>query len=196
MRARTAAVMFFALIVAAHSAVVLAQESGSRLDALMHELAQRRRGHAAFVERQYLAILDRPLESSGELFYDAPERIEKRTLQPKPGSLLLDGGTVTVQRGTRTYAGSLRDYPQLAPFMESIRATLAGDRAALERSFTVSLESQGADWTLALVPRDAAAAAVVGHVRIAGVGALIHEVEVQRADGDRSLMTIHELPDK
>lgn len=190
-----AAMVMVALGVAAQGALVLAAESGARLDAILQELAQRRHGHAAFVERQYLAILERPLESSGELFYDAPDRVEKRTLRPKPASLLLDQGTVTVQRATRTYTASLHDYPQLTALMEGMRATLAGDRIALEQSYTLSLDSVDAtNWTLALVPRDAAVARVVARIRIVGAGAAVHEVEVQRGDGDRSVMTIHELP--
>ncbi len=45
---------------------------------LLKLLAARRHGHVTFTEVQRLAILDRPLESSGELLYDAPDRLEKR----------------------------------------------------------------------------------------------------------------------
>ena len=191
---RTAAWFFTVLAIGSCGAISLASAGDSRLDDVMRELAQRRHGHAAFVERQYLAILERPLESSGELFYDAPGRIEKRTLLPKPSSLMLDGGTVSIRRGSRTYAASLRDYPQLASLMGSIRATLAGDRAALEQSYALSFAADGIGWTLTLVPRDLAVAAVVARMRISGTGATVLEVEVRRADGDRSVMTIHELP--
>jgi len=34
-----------------------------------------------FTEMQHLAMLERPLESSGELLYDAPDRLEKRHAQ-------------------------------------------------------------------------------------------------------------------
>ena len=47
------------------------------LDRLMGLLAQRKHGHVTFVEQHFLALLDRPLESSGELLYDAPDRLEK-----------------------------------------------------------------------------------------------------------------------
>lgn len=174
-------------------ALAYSVEPGSRLDTLMHELAQRQHGHASFVERQYLAILDRPLESSGELFYDAPNHIEKRTLLPKPASLMLDGGIVTIRRGTRTYTASLRDYPLFAALLESIRATLAGDRASLEQAYTLSFTSEKAEWTLGLVPRDRAVAAIVARVRIAGAEDTVREVEIRRADGDRSVMTIKDL---
>ena len=193
---RLCAVMLAVLIVVSPGTLAFTEEQGSRLDELMHLLAQRQHGHAAFVERQYLAILERPLESSGELFYDAPDRIEKRTLRPKPESLVLEKGVVTVRRGARTYALSLRDYPQFAPLIESVLATLAGDRAALERAYTLSLDSADAAWTLGLAPREVAVSAVVARIRITGVGEFVREVEVQRTDGDRSVMTVSELPGK
>ena len=49
----------------------------------------------------------------------------------------------------------LKQYPQVVPFIESIRATLAGDRAALEQIFKVDFEGSFEHWTLELVPLDA-----------------------------------------
>jgi hypothetical protein len=171
-----------------------ADEAGNALGQLMQQLARRQHGHAAFVERQYIAILDRPLEASGELFYEAPDRLEKRTLLPRAESLVLDKGVVNVRRGKHSYALALRDYPQVAPFIDSIRATLAGDLAALERTYVVQFETAGDDWRLLLTPRDPKLAAVIARIRISGTRETIAEVAVERADGDRSIMTISELP--
>src|SRR5660398_102116 len=52
------------------------------IDQLMHDLAQTRSGRASFVEKKSIAMLDKPVESSGELFYWAPDHLEKRTLKP------------------------------------------------------------------------------------------------------------------
>ena len=187
-----AAVAALSLALAAIAPAVRA--AAPALEALMQRLAERRHGHAAFVERQYIKVLDRPLESSGELFYDAPDRLEKRTLLPKPASLLLDKGTLSMRRGKHNYLLDVRDYPQLAPFIDSIRATLAGDLAALERSYELRLAGGAAGWTLVLVPRDAALAVVVARIGIAGAGDQLGEITVERGDGDRSVMTITELP--
>jgi len=165
------------------------------LPQLMQRLAKRQHGHATFVERQFIAILDRPLESSGELFYDAPDRLEKRTLAPKAESLVLDKGTLSVHRGARSYALGLKDYPQIAPFIDSIRATLAGDLAALESSYTLSFQGDSASWRLVLVPREAKLAAQIARIRISGSADVVSEVVVERADGDRSVMRIREVPD-
>lgn len=160
------------------------------LDRLMGLLAQRKHGHVTFVEEHFLGVLDRPVESSGELLYDAPERLEKRTLKPKPESLVLQNGVITAHRGRHTYVLNLSDYPQIVPLIDSIRATLAGDRAALERIFRVTLDGGLEHWTLLLVPSDATVAKTVKEIRIEGARDAIHSVEIQQADGDRSLLTI------
>ena len=64
---------------------------------LMNDLAQKTGGRAKFVEKQYLAVLDKPLVSSGELSYTAPNRLEKRTLAPKPELITLDDDTLYVE---------------------------------------------------------------------------------------------------
>jgi outer membrane lipoprotein-sorting protein len=167
-----------------------ARAADSALDQVMSALAQRKHGHVTFVEKKYLALLDRPVESSGELLYDAPDRLEKKTLEPKPESLVLEGGTVSAQRGRRHYVLDLKQYPQVIPFIESIRATLAGDRAALEQVFKVDFTGSFDHWALGLVPRDPKLARTVKEIHIEGEKDVIHSVEIREADGDRSLLTI------
>ncbi|TLZ13944.1 MAG: outer membrane lipoprotein carrier protein LolA [Gammaproteobacteria bacterium] len=179
---------------AARAAAGTADEATSpqpvEYERLLKLLAARRHGHVTFTEVQRLAILDRPLESSGELLYDAPDRLEKRTLNPRAETLVLEHGVLTAHRGHRTYLMPLRDYPQVAPFIESIRATLAGDREALERLFRVGFEGSLAHWSLLLVPTDARLAGAVREIRIEGERDAIRSVDIRHGDGDRSLLRI------
>lgn len=178
--------------VAAHGAAAPSAVAGGTdaLDEVMHSLAQRRHGQVSFVEQQFLSMLKRPVESYGELTYDAPNRLEKRTVEPRPETLLVDGEVVTVQRGRRSHVLDLKAYPQILPFIESIRATLAGDRAALERLFRVEFTGSEMRWTLALTPRDAQLAKTVAEIRIDGSMDELSRVEIRQPDGDRSLMTL------
>lgn len=160
------------------------------LDKLMHRLSDRRGGKAQFVERQYLSMLKAPVESAGNLYFEAPDHLEKRTLTPKPESVVIERGTLTFERGSRRRSVPLSSYPQLGAFIESIRATLAGDRAALEALYRLDLRDDGRGWTLSLTPRDERLARLVKTVRIAGHDDLIDSMEIQRVDGDRSVMTI------
>ena len=172
------------------AAVAIAAAPGQDLDQLMALLAKRQHGHVSFVEAHFLAVLDRPVESSGELLYDAPDRLEKRTLKPKPETVILEHGVITAHRGHHTYVLNLGDYPQIVPLIDSIRATLAGDRASLEHFFKVTLEGSLEHWTLLLLPSDPSVGKSVQQIRIEGAQDAIHTVEIQQADGDRSLLTI------
>ena len=157
---------------------------------LLRLLAERRHDHVTFTEVQQLAILDRPLHSSGELLYDAPDRLEKRTLEPRREDLLLEHGMLSIERDHHRRSVALRDFPQAVPLVESLRATLAGDRAALARYFTVQFSGTLAHWTLELTPTDATVERSVQHIVITGETDRIRTVQIRQSDGDTSTLTI------
>ena len=163
------------------------------IDQLMHGLAETRSDHASFVEKKSVAMLDQPVESSGELFYSAPDHLEKRTLKPKPESMTVDGDTLTIERGHQKHRLQLQSYPELAAFIDSIRGTLAGERSALERSYQLSLAGTNEHWTLQLLPLDIKMQKVIKRIRIAGEKNTVHSVEIIQADGDSSVMLIERL---
>ncbi len=185
---RLARTALFAALLALPSGAALAADFD--LGQLMQTLAQNRGNRAVFVEKKYLAVLDKPVESSGELLYVAPGRLEKRTLKPRPESVVLDGGILTVERGKQRHQLVLQDYPEVSAFVESIRGTLAGDRKALERVYGLHLEGSPERWTLYLLPNDPKMAALVSRIRIAGTKGEVRSVEILQADGDRSVMAI------
>ncbi len=164
------------------------------IDQLMQSLATSRDGHASFVETKSIAMLDKPVESSGELFYTAPDRLEKRTLKPKPESMLLEKGKLTVEQRGKKHVLSLQNYPEIAAFIDSIRGTLAGDRKALERTYKLSMEGEEQGWSLTLLPIEDKMKKIVTKINIKGVANALRTIEISQADGDSSLMTITPLP--
>lgn len=163
------------------------------IDQLMHGLAQTRSAQARFVEKKSIAILDQPVESSGELLYTAPDRLEKRTIKPKPETMVVNGDNLQIERGRQKIQLQLQTYPELAAFIDSIRGTLAGDRKALERSYQLSLEGSAQSWTLRLVPVDSKMKQVVALIRMTGVRDEIRSIHVTQVDGDSSLMLIEKV---
>jgi len=174
-------------------APVISQALDWDIDQLMRGLAQTRSSHASFVEKKFIAMLDKPVESSGELFYSAPDHLEKRTLKPKAESMTVDAGSLIIERGRRKHQLQLQDYPELAAFIDSIRGTLAGDRKALERNYRLNLDGSAEHWTLHLLPTDEKMLAVVRRIRITGVRDAVRSIEISQADGDSSLMLIEKL---
>lgn len=193
--------LVFSLRVMRHVSVALAlmlvpavsHAAGWDIDQLMRGLAQIRSGHASFVEQKFIAMLDKPVESSGELFYTAPDRLEKRTLKPNPESMILDRGTLVIERGRQIHRLQSQDYPELAAFIDSIRGTLAGERKALERNYRLSLNGTVEHWTLQLLPVDEKMQAAVKRIRIVGARDAVRSIEITQADGDSSLMHIEKL---
>jgi hypothetical protein len=84
----------------------------------------------------------------------------------------------------------LHRYPQILPFIESIRGTLAGDRSALERLFHLEFAGSVGRWSMILEPLDRSLAQVVKQVQIDGARDQLLRVEIRQPDGDRSLMTL------
>ncbi|MHB1062114.1 MAG: LolA family protein, partial [Thiobacillus sp.] len=58
----------------------LAQAAPLSIAELMVGLAKHPQGAATFTETKTISILEQPIESSGELLFIAPARLEKRTL--------------------------------------------------------------------------------------------------------------------
>ncbi|MBS0366409.1 MAG: outer membrane lipoprotein carrier protein LolA [Proteobacteria bacterium] len=179
----------------AATAPTTADAASPELDAVMKLLAARQRGHVTYTETQELSVLSQPLHSSGELLYVAPDHLEKRALLPRAETLIIDGDTLLAQRGHRTLKVPLREHPQLAPLAASLRATLAGDRAALQSHFRLQFSGNTAAWTLLLEPTDPELMRQVRRIRIEGAGDALRSFELVQANGDRSLLMLgREIP--
>lgn len=160
------------------------------LQQLMDALAQNKSGRATFVETKHLSVLSKPVESSGELLFTAPDRLEKRTIKPKPESLTVNADELLIERGSQKYRLKLQSYPELAAFIVSVRGTLAGDRKALESVYRLNLEGTASRWTLQLQPLAQAMQATIRTIRIDGVQDQLNKIEIIQADGDSSVMLI------
>lgn len=160
------------------------------LDRLMSTLGQKKSGRASFVETKYLSIASEPVTSSGELMFTAPDHLEKRTDSPKPEDLVVDGDKLTIERNGHKYTLALTQYPDLSAFIESIRATLSGNRFALEQVYKVAVTGTGDDWTLTLTPLDSRMLKTISTITLTGTRDVLHSVAIQQADGDHSLMRL------
>ena len=163
---------------------------------LMATLAQRRSGEAKFVEQRFVSVLDQTLTYTGTLTFSAPDKLARHTLTPRPESFVVEGNQLTLQRGERVRRLTLDSVPELAAMVEAMRGTLSGDGSALQRYFKPTVQGAASRWTLTLVPLDVRLLGVVRQLRIDGFQADVRVVELQLADGDRSVMTIEPVSSK
>ena len=163
---------------------------------LMNELAKHKGGKAKFVEKKTISLLDKPMVSTGEMSYIAPGYLEKRTLTPKPEILILDKDMLSIERDKQKLSINLSNQPEALAFIDSIRGTLTGNRAALEKNYGLYLSGNSDKWVLTLLPSEPKIAALVLRIVVSGSKNQIRSIEYLQADGDRSLMTIEPLETK
>ena len=96
-------------------AVALPASAAFDIGQLMGDLARHKGGKAKFVEKKYFAILDKPVVSTGEMTYTAPDRLEKRTLTPKVETLLLDKDILSIERDKQKLSINLANQPVFLP---------------------------------------------------------------------------------
>jgi len=160
---------------------------------LFAELARARPERAAFTEKKFLALLDKPVESSGELAFTPPDKIEKITLKPRPERVTVDRDSVTLERNGKRQSLRLKENPAVAVLVESVRGTLAGDLASLTRTYSIAMQGDANRWRLTLRPLDPSLATMVERVEVGGTQARVTVVEIFQADGDRSVMALAPL---
>lgn len=189
-RRRILALWLASAVLAPHA---FAQPSTFDLAQLMQALGQVRAGEATFTEKRSVAILERTLESSGRMSFEAPDTFVRETLKPRREKIAIVGNTVTMSLGTRSRSVPLDSVPEAAVIMEAVRGTLTGNREAIERNFAAGVSGTAQRWSLELKPREARLRELVISVRLSGEKASVREVSVAMADGDRSVMTLEPL---
>ena len=160
---------------------------------LMQNMGQYRERTGRFVETRHMKVLDKPLRSTGEVRYVAPQLFEKKTIEPAAELLRVDGDALRVERGGKTYNVRLSSQPQAAAFVDVIVGLLTGDAGKLERSYDYELKGTAKKWTLAMVPRDAKMKSIISKVIASGDREQVRTIEYQQTDGDRSVMVIEPL---
>lgn len=160
------------------------------LPELMTLLAKQKSGEARFTEQRFVHGLEGPLDASGTLSFDAPDKLVRRTLSPRIETMAVEGNTLTLSRGGRNRTLALDSMPELLGLVEAMRGTLTGDGATLQRYFKSTVTGSAAKWTLDLVPMDSRLAAQVRSMRISGRASDVLGLDMEFVGGDRSSMNI------
>lgn len=155
------------------------------LDELFAGLAAQPRSEVHFVEERHDQLLGLPLRSEGILRYQAPDYLSKTIERGGEGSYEFSAGQLRIERRGAQHELALDSHPLLLAISTALRATLAGDRAALEQYFELRLAGQHDDWQLRLHPLDGAVARVLREIHIQGADARILRIESEERSGDR-----------
>lgn len=176
--------------------VALPALAGFDVGQLMRDLASHKGGKVRFTERKYLAVLDKPIVATGEMVYTAPDRLEKINLTPKPETLVLDRDILSIEREKQKISINLAQQPEALAFVESIRGTLSGNQAALEKNYLLHLTGTQEKWVLTLLPSDQKIATFIQRITVSGSRNQIRSIEYLQADGDRSVLSLDRIPEQ
>ncbi|MFI9654795.1 outer membrane lipoprotein carrier protein LolA [Guyparkeria sp. GHLCS8-2] len=165
------------------------------IEELATALADRGTDSTDYQQTRYLGILDEPLESSGRLSFEPPDRLVQAQREPQARTLTLDGEQLTFEADGRRRVVQLDDSPEGAAFADSLRGILNGRIDVLREDYELVLsERPGDGWRLNLLPlRDELAERirrieVIGQIE-AGV-ADVERLTLEFANGDRSVMQL------
>ena len=158
------------------------------LEGVMAGMAGARGVVAEFREVKELALLSAPLESRGVLHFVPPDRMVRRTLEPVPSELVVDGSRVVFRDGAGA-GGAPADLsadPSARQFVDNVTTIFRGDLAALRERYEVAFEADGPRWRLALTPRDPVVRHFVASLALEGEGEGLRQMVLVERDGDRT----------
>jgi hypothetical protein len=170
-----------ALACAAPPGFAQAVDSGWILRALARPAPMR----TDFVEVRGSALLKTPLRLVGEYRRPDADTLVREVRAPYRETTTLRAGEAVIARaGKAPRRFALSRVPELAGLQASFGALLAGDRAGIERDYTLLAQGTRTRWTLTLTPRERALAARVRAIVLYGQGAELRCIETRPVKGD------------
>lgn len=160
------------------------------MDALMARFAKAPGVFARYREEKHIALLQQPLVNEGTIHFAPPGRLARHTTKPLASSLVIDDNKVTFGGAEGSESLDLGTNPVARAFVDSFVMLLAGNRAGLERYFTIKFESVHGPkaapdaWHLTLIPRTTPMDKVIKEMTVDGHGLVIKEMVVRESSGD------------
>ncbi|WP_278249823.1 LolA-related protein [Lysobacter enzymogenes] len=164
---------------------------------ILPRLAQPLPARTDFVEVRGSALLKAPLRVSGEYRRPDADTLVREVREPyaetttirtgaKPGQ----GEVSIVRAGKPPRRFSLSRAPELVALQASFGALLGGDRAELERHYTLAAQGTRRQWSIAMTPKDAQVAARVREIVLLGRDEELRCIETRPARGSEQQRTL------
>ncbi len=175
-----------------------ASRDGAKIDPVFAHLKLDRLS-CKFSEQKHIALLARPLESTGTIYFDRDIGIARTALTPKLQQVVLTRTSLKIRKDNHTEEISLDKSKDLKAFALIFPTMLRGDRAELEHTFDIALYGSDRDWwALSFTPKSDSLRALVRGVIVFGHKAEVVSLRVTEASGDTTdtrLTDIHKNGD-
>jgi outer membrane lipoprotein-sorting protein len=168
------------------------------LDALLASFRAIEALECRFHEEKRIALLFAPIVTDGTIHYVRPGRLARRVTSPSPEVVLIEGSTLRMGRAGHEETIDLASQPVVRSFVDSIVQLLAGDRAALERSYTITEESWGSSeggggTRLTLRPRSSPLSDLLGSIEFELRGTTLVRMVMTETSGDVTTTTFSDV---
>jgi hypothetical protein len=161
------------------------------VDALLASLVRPAPDTTGFVEVRHSALLTAPVVVAGQLEHHVDGALVRRVETPYRETTELRGENVTVERaGSKPRRFSLDRAPELRGMLASFGALLTGDRATLERYFTLAAHGATSLWQIELTPRDDKLRRRLSTIVVDGAADRPRCFTLTEPDGDASIMAL------
>ena len=138
-----------------------------------------------FQEDKRIALLARPLHTSGAIYYARDRGIVRETRTPRPERVVVTRTALRIRKGDHVEDIPLDKSKDLRAFALIFPTILRGDRGELERSFDIALYgSAAAWWALAFTPRAESMRALLRRVVVFGNKDQLVALQIVEASGD------------
>lgn len=140
---------------------------------------------AKFNEQKHVALLAKPLKSTGTILFDRDQGIARIQATPKVQQVTVTKTKLVIKAGTRVEEVPLDKSKDLRAFALVFPSLLRGDRAALSTSFDIGL--YGADtgwWALSFTPKSDSLKKLVTSVIVIGQKQDPVALKITEASGD------------
>lgn len=172
--------------------VTIAHASDFGLETVLQSVATDGVAVVGFEESRFLGVVTEPLESSGTLRFEPPDRLIKETDKPYRETAIVDGDRLTVLNaaGAEMQSISLWASEELRLVFDSLRAVLRGDAKALDALFQVAVSGDAKAWTIELTPQPSEMEGAIERITVRGEAGRIASFDIRETNGDRALIRL------
>jgi outer membrane lipoprotein-sorting protein len=157
---------------------------GAAIDPVFAHL-QLDRMSCEFSEDKHIALLARPLRTTGTIYFERDKGVARTTLTPRAQKVVVTKTSLRIRSDQRTEEIPLDKSKDLKAFALIFPTLLRGDRNELERAFEIGLfGSDGGWWALSFTPKTDSLRALVRSVVVFGRKGELVSLRVAEASGD------------
>lgn len=147
-----------------------------------------------FREEKHIALLARPLRSTGTLVFTRDRGIARQTVTPRAQRVVLTPTVLRIYKGERVEEVPLSKSEDLKAFALIFPTLLRGDLVELESTFTIALYGRSrAWWGLTFTPSTESLRKMVRRVVVVGRAGLPVSLRVEEMSGDTTEITLSEV---